>query len=289
MDTINSTALSTLTQDERALLQADREKMGGGSLPTIPLIRLANKDMTQAPEGEYFTELRKGRDEEPETRQIGGSPKVTILYKTNTYSYYTPEDGLIAWTSDIHGFSPLDHVTLYKKKEGKAVIDFDGSWPDFKQHMEQKYVQIDPMTDRRKKLMKFRTVLYVLFEGKPHKMFVSNASSAGVDSEGKPSFDSPQKQSLQAFTDACWNEKRALYEYSCTLGSRFIESSKPYYIMTFGEFLELPETELAVALRAGKATQQAIFAIDDIRKRNAMEVTEHENVRVFGDDPSSSY
>lgn len=293
----SSTALSTLSPDLKLKLAQDRERQGGGQFPVIPQIRLANKDMTQAPEGEYFIETKKGKDEDPEITPIGKNPEIVVLYKTNTYSYFTKEDGLIAWTSDIHGFSALDHVTLYCKKydpatnETKVVIDFDGVWPDYRKHMEAKYTTQDPVTGKKTKLLKFKTVLYVLYEGKPHKMFVSNASSAGVDDKGNPSFDKPQPRSLQAFTDECWFDKRTTYEFGCTLGSAFVQSSKPFYIMQFGPFRELPENELAVAIQASHAAQNAIDAIDEARKRSVIaeydrpvNITPEEAQAVFADD-----
>jgi hypothetical protein len=275
-----SQALSTLSQDELAQLEADRQKMGGSRVPTIPQIRLSNKDMTAAPEGEYFIEVYKGKDEESEIRELGPNPEITILYKTATYSYYTKEDGLMAWTSDIHGFTSLDRVTLFVKREGKVVIEKDANYPEFKQYVGQRFVTTDPVTGKPKKLLKFKTVLYVLHEGQPYKMFVSNASSAGVDAEGLPSFDAPQPTSLQAFTDSCWQAKRALYEFSVRLGSQYVTSDaddetpgkllakvpKPFYVMTFERAGDLDADSLRTALRASKQAEAAIHAIDESRR-----------------------
>lgn len=260
-----STALTDLSPDELSILEADRQKMGG-SMPSIPQIRLSNKDMTQAPEGEYFTELYKGKDEEPEIRLRGPNPEVTILYKTNTYSYYTKEAGLVAWTSDIHGFTAMDDVTLFVKRDGKVSVDFHGPYPSFKLHKE-KYVSRDEITGTTKNLLKFKTVLYVLFEGKPYKVFVSNASNAGVDQDGNPSFESPQPLSLQVFNDMLWREKRAAYEFTVRLGSRLIESSKPYYIMTFENVGETPADQLRTAMTARRDAEKAIYLIDDARRK----------------------
>ena len=60
-----------------------------------------------------------------------------------------------------------------------------------------------------------------------------------------------------------------LYEYAVTLSSQLIQSTKPYYIMKFESIRELPENELVIALRASQQAQQAIFAIDDMRKAQA--------------------
>jgi hypothetical protein len=262
---ITSQALSTLTPAELSELDADRKKMGGSKYPKIPQIRLANTDMKQAPEGEYFIEVYKGKDEEPEVRQLGANPEMVILYKTSSYSYYTKEHGLVAWTSDIHGFSALDRVTLFVKRDGKVVIEKDSVYPEFKKYIQEKYTIIDPVTGDSKKLLKFKTILYVLFEGEPHKMFVSNASSAGV-LDGNPSFDAPQELSLQSYLDACWREKRAVYEHPVRLGSQYVESSKPYYIMTFEPLEPLDDTMLRTAIQAKKATEAAILMLDDARR-----------------------
>lgn len=273
------------------MVLADREKMGGSQFPTIPLIRLANKDMKQAPEGEYFIETRKGKDEEPDIRVIGPNPEIVVLYKTNTYSYYTPEDGLVAWTSDIHGFNSLDAVTLYRRKGDKVSIDFDGVWPEFKKHKEAKYETIDPVTDRVKKLLKYKTVAYVLFEGKPYKMFFTNASAVGVDAEGLPSFKNPQPKSLESFLKQCWFDKRMHYEFAVTLGSQFIEGSKPYYIIKLLKGRDLSAEELSVSLKASKDVELAVMAIDESRKRKVLDdserpaVTPAEAAEVFADEP----
>jgi hypothetical protein len=259
-----NTALA-LSATELSELQAERDKMGS-RFPTIPQIRLANKDMKQAPEGEYFIERKRGKDEEPEITPIGPGPEITILYKTSTYSYFTKEDGLIAWTSDIHGFTHMDDVVLFLKKDGQVVIDFEGNYPAFKTHMQAKYVTVDPVTDKTKKLLKFKTVLYVCYQGQVYKMFVSNASSAGVDLDGNPSFDKPQDDSLQAITDSYWSAKRLSYEFKVRLGSRYVESSKPYYIMTFSPAGELDAESLRLSWKLSKDTQKAIHLIDQARR-----------------------
>lgn len=280
-----TTALSVLTQEEKSLLERDRQKMGGSHVPSLPLIRLANKDMSQAPEGEYFIEERRP-DENPIVTSIGKNPEVTILYKTNTYSLYSDElNATLAWTTDIHGFTQMDAVTLFRKRDGRVTIDFDGAWPDFKKHMQEHYVVYNSVKEKYEKQLTFKTVLYVLYKGKPHKIFVSNASSVGVDEHGKPSFDKPQQHCLQEFTTMCWNEKRALYEFSVTLGSRFVPSSKPYYIMTFPSIRELGEEELSTAIRASHEAQQAITAIDSMRRQSAMTDQETHEAKTSHDLP----
>ncbi len=261
-----------LSQDELAIMKADREKMGS-KFPTVPQIRLSNTDMEQAPNGEYF--IQKGYGENVEIIPIGKMPEIVIIYRTYTYSYSTKEDGLIAWTSDIHGFGPMDDVTLFKKINGKVEIDFDGSYAEFKNHAKKHYTMIDPVTQKEKKLLKFKTVLYVTYNGEVHKMFVTNASSSGVDSEGNLSFDKPQEGSLQVFFDNLWKDKRISYEYKLMLGSKYIKSSKPYYIMTFGVMGEQSVDDLRVSIRMSQQAQKAIVMIDSARKNyNKKEGTE---------------
>ncbi len=251
-----------LSSDEMAIMNADREKMGN-RFPTIPQIRLVNKDMKQAKEGTYFIEKRNG--ENVEVTSIGENPIIVILYRTYTYSYFTPEDGLIAWTSDIHGFGQMDEVTLYKKLNGKVEIDFEGSYPEFKAFAAQKYTTIDPVTGKPKKLLKFKTVLYVSYEGQVYKMFVSNASSSGV-LDGLPSFDKAQPKSLQVFMDTCWKSKSLPYEFTVMLGSQYIESTKPYYIMTFSHAGNQLVDDLRNSIKLSQEAQKAIIMIDTARK-----------------------
>ncbi len=262
----------TLSSDELAIMEADKQKMGN-RFPTIPQIRLSNTDMKQAPEGEYF--IQKGYGEDVEIVPIGKSPKVVILYKTYTYSYSTKEDGLIAWTSDIHGFGALDDVVLYKKVNGKVEIAFEGSYPEFKDMKKQKFTTVDPVTEKPKSVLKFKTVLYVSYEGECYKMFVSNASASGVDAEGKLAFDNPREKSLQVFFDTLWKDKQISYQYQVQLGSEFIKGSKPYYIMTFGVLGEQGIEDLKTSIRLSQSVQKSIIIIDNARKDyNKKETTE---------------
>lgn len=253
----------TLSPDELAIMQADKEKMGN-RFPTIPQIRLSNTDMKQAPEGEYF--IQKGYGEEVEVTPIGLKPEVVILYRTYTYSYTTKEDGLIAWTSDIHGFGALDTVTLYKKVGGKVEIAFDGSYPEFKIIKDKQFTSIDPVTGRKKCLLKFKNVLYVSYNNEVYKMFVSNASSSGVDAEGNLSFEKPKEQSLQLFFDALWRDKEISYQYKIMLGSELINGSKPYYIMKFEVLGQQGVEDLKMSIRLSQQVQKSIFIIDAARK-----------------------
>jgi hypothetical protein len=287
--TKEETALAGLSEDEQAALKADREKLGG-KFPSIPMIRLANKDMEQAPEGEYFIEKRLG--DQVEITPIGKDPVITILYRTFTYSYYTPELGLVAWTSDIHGFTDLDDVVLYKKVNGQVVIDFEGVYPALKRHMEAKYKQNDPVTGKAKKLLKFKTVLYVNYNGGIYKMFVSNASSAGVDHDGNPSFDKAQPNSLQAVMDGYRKQKRVSYEFSVMLGSKLVKGEKkPFYIMTFASLAQLDSGMLRQSMKLSHEVQKTIVMIDDARKawNKREQDSESEPIHVEADVDNDEY
>ncbi len=114
--------------------------------------------------------------------------------------------------------------------------------------------------------MKFKTVLYVQYEGQVYKMFVSNASASGVDAEGKLSFEKPQPKSLQVFFDTLWKDKEISYQYTVQLGSQLIKSTKPYYIMTFGVLGEQAIEDLKTSIRLSQDVQKSIIIIDNARK-----------------------
>lgn len=301
------TALTHLTPEQKKKLDLDRSR-GGGQFPNIPVLRLANKDMTQAPEGEYFIETRKGKDEKPDIEVVGKNPEIVILYKTYTYSYYDDTgNSLIAWTTDIHGFGDSP-VTLFLKVNGKVTIDFEGTFNQFKKYR-TKFDILHPVTkERTGSNLTFKTVLYVLCNGKPCKMFVSNASSVGVQPDGKPSFDKPRDRSLQCFTDMCWNDQKALYDFAVTMDSRLVKKQeagkpeesgvvyaqvpKPFYIMRFESVRRLEGAELGQAIDASMKAEQAIRTIDHMRKEQAMEeshkVTAEEAIDTFGEDVTPS-
>jgi hypothetical protein len=287
-ETETTTALSNLSPEQQKRLERDRSH-ATGQFPTIPLIRLANKDAKQAPEGEYFIETRDG--EEKVIRKIGKTPEVTILYKTVTYSYFDETSNeLVAWTSDIHGYGD-NKVTLFLKEDGKVSIDFDGTFNAFKDYR-IKFDIIDPISKKKKgSLLTFKNVLYVLFEGIPYKMFVSNASAAGI-LDGKPSFEKAQKNSMQYYMDMCYQTQKALYDFTVTMDSLLIDGGlKPFYIMQFASVVPLEGEDLMKALDASMNTEKAIYMIDEMRKNAVLEkqheVTVDQAKSVFGDDLSA--
>lgn len=286
LETPASKELTNLTPEQQRRLEMDRR--GGSKYPTIPQIKLANKDETRAPEGEYFIETKKGEDA-VEVRCIGPNPEIIPLYKTVTYSYFDSTRGekgeLVAWTSDIHGYKK-NPVTLYlKDREGNVTIDFDGTYDEFKDHR----VKFDKKDHDGKKIgnnLKRKHILYVLFEGNPHKMIVSEASCAGVEPNGKPSFDTVQRHSLEYYLKMCWNDSKALYDFAITMGSKLVREKKddmdndpnviyakvkmPFYIMQFQAIRKVEEGEVANALVASMNTENAIHIIDESRKRDAL-------------------
>jgi hypothetical protein len=300
-----TTALTNLPPELQAKLDRDRSR-GNNQYPTIPVIRLANKDMTQAPEGEYFIET-KVKDGESEIQKLGKNPELIVLYQTRTYSYYdTDAKQLVAWTSDIHGYGD-NNVVLYLKTDGKVSIDFDGTFNDFKKYR-TKFDVIDPVTEKKKEsLLKFKNVLYVLFEGKVCKMFVSNASAVGVLPDGRPSFDKAQSRSMQYFTDAQWNHQQALYDVAVTMSSKLVKKQeanqpvdpeviyaqvpKPFYIMQFESIRTLEPSELATAVEASMKAEAAIRTIDEMRKNSTLtemhKATGEQIAEAFGEDQSA--
>lgn len=305
LSTTESKALSTLTPELQAKLDRDRSR-GGNQYPAIPLIRLANKDQTQCAEGEYFIET-KVKDGEWEIQKLGKNPELVVLYQTRTYSYFDRESNqLVAWTSDIHGYGD-NNVVLYLKTDGKVTIDFDGTFNEFKSYR-TKFDVINPATGLKKEsLLKFKNVLYVLFEGKVCKMYVTNASAVGVQPDGKPSFDKPQSRSMQYFTDAQWNTQQALYDVAVTMSSKLVKKMEasmpedkdviyaqvpnPYYIMQFESIRKLEGKELATAVEASMKAEAAIRTIDEMRKNTVLsdmhKVTPEQAEDAFADDLTS--
>jgi hypothetical protein len=153
--------------------------------------------------------------------------------------------GLVAWTSDIQGFTDQDRVVLFSKKTGKSAVEFDGYYPEFKQYAAAHYVSKGL---KERKLLQFQNLLYVLFEGKVYRMFVSNASAAGIPKGEKgPSFRDPQPGSLLSFIETTRGSEMegALCEHVCRLGAHFKDDAEqPYHIGIFenvGPNEKLPE------------------------------------------------
>lgn len=196
--------------------------------------------------GNYFIESYDG--EKKTYRDIGPNPEIVILHRCYTYSYYKEGEGLKAWTSDIQGFSDTDFVQLYSKKSGMRDPEFIGTYKQFKLYVAQHYVVRSGEADEEK-LLTFQNLLYVLFEERVHRMFVSNASTAGIaPGERGGDFKNPQPLSLLHFIETT-REKAgsAMCEYVCKLGSYFKDDvEQPFYIRTFENIGGNPDLNNAV-------------------------------------------
>lgn len=198
--------------------------------------------------GNYFIESYDG--EKKTYRDIGPDPEIIILHRVFTYSYYKEGEGLKAWTNDIQGFSDTDFVQLYSKKSGMRDPEFSGTYKQFKIYAVQNYIAHN-MDGSTEKLLSFQNLLYVLFEGKIYRMFVSNASAAGIaPGERGGDFKHPQPLSLLHFIETTREQPgKAVCEYICKLGSYFKDDvEQPFYIRTFENIGENPDTPSVIKL-----------------------------------------
>lgn len=233
--------------DQQALQEA-RQLSTRPTVPNMPSIKLkgSEKKVEGLTRGNYYIETYE--NEEKKVRDIGPNPVVTILHRCYTYSYYD-EDAkqLVAWTSEIDDFGSGEEVYIFWKKSGKAAAEFRGSFKEFKAYKEQHYTT--EVKNKRKSLLKFQNCLYVLFDGQVCRLFVKNTGVCGVaPGTNIPDFDNVQPHSLEDFIASTrgMEMEAALLEFSCQLGSKFIEDAEqPFYIMTFknaGPNEKLPET-----------------------------------------------
>lgn len=268
-------------------LEKSRKVNSRPTVPNIPSIKLKNseKKVEGLTRGYYFTETYE--NEEKKTRDIGPNPVVSILHRCYTYSYYDDDkDMLIAWTSEIEGFDSLDPtVYLYSKKGDKAVVEYRGPYPVVKKYMKENYsIQ---KGDKQKSLMKFQNCLYVLFEGKVYRMFVSNAGAAGIAEGAKgPDFKDIQPKSLTDFIDSTRGaEMAALYEFNCKLGSRFIDDAEqPYHIMTFENIGPNEKIAETVPICRQLEKERAMMLQWDLDRMGGTSVSIPVEEDVFGED-----
>jgi hypothetical protein len=283
-----------LTPADAEALKAARSLNSRPTVPNIPSIKLKNseKKVEGLTRGNYFIEDYDG--ENKTFRDIGPNPVVHILHRCYTYSYYDEDASqLVAWTSEIDGFTEYDPtVYLYSKRDGKASVEFCGNYPSVKQYMLANYSVTKG--EKQKSLMKFQNCLYVLFEGKPYRMFVSNAGAAGIAEGAKgPDFKHPQKESLQNFIDTTRGieMEAALLEFDCQLGSRFIEDAEqPYYIMTFtnaGPNEKIPETMPVYRKFMMDLAKNRQWELDRMGGNKVQTPTHEEAVEAFGEDMSA--
>ncbi len=268
---------SLLSPEDQAVLRQVRQMNAKPSVQQM-YDTLKFKDSEKRVEGltrgNYYIESYDGSKPDGErkiVRDIGPNPEMVILHRVYTYSQYVEGQGLKAWTSDITGFSEQDMVTLYAIQDGKRVEEFIGSYPELKIYMAQHYITHHP-DGRDEKLMTFQNLLYVLFEGKVYRMFVSNASAAGIAPGAKGGdFKNPQPKSLLSFIDSTHEQQgSALCEYICRLASWFKDDvEQPFYIRTFENMGENPNLPEAIA-------QVKLLLLDSMRQQK--EIAEKRNI-----------
>lgn len=253
--------LELLPEEDRAALMEARQENApqiqfGKKYDTIKL-----KDSEQKVEGlvrgQYFVESydpNAPKEQRKNFRNIGTNPHIIILCEYSTYSYNNGES-LVSWTTDIRPFADeSDYVALFSQRTGKLEVERVLNVPDMRKYMERVYVARSE-TDEEKKLMRYQTILYVLFEGKVHRMFVSNASKAGVAPGAKGGdFSNPQPNSLIHFINTTKQQNGgALLEHVCQLGAWFKDDvTQPYWIRTF-ENVGMNKDDLVTAVRERKA------------------------------------
>jgi hypothetical protein len=212
------------------LLRMMRDEVPAPRLPDYPTIKMRNakSSLKEIEKGEFCLLKKVDGKEEKEITKLGTNPRVIILKRRYSYSYYDEDtDTLVAWTNELDGFNPSQVVKLARKgPNGKTVQTF--TWPEFKAWKEQ-----DPLG----KLLTFRNILYVIV-GEPKienlaRLFVSNASVTGVrDGDKTGSYSDPLPDSFIAFEKPISFGNSAYSEYICELGSKWLEQNE-YYLTTF--------------------------------------------------------
>lgn len=247
-----------LSQDQQTALAFARQQNAKRSIPRPPEIRLHNvmMDVKGVEKGQYFINRFNSTTEENEAEPIGPSPKLLVLHRAYTYSYYDEQaNRLVAWTNELTSFDEGQRVFLFCNNGEKAFIEKEGTFPEVQAYMKQKYV-IQKPGGSLKNLMKFTNVLYVLYGGidpekNVYRMFVSNASAAGVETpESTPDFKNPQPGSLLQFWRETQNRETAAFETWCELGSKYIEGTRQFWLMTFTPKEQVSDSDLGTVVGA---------------------------------------
>jgi hypothetical protein len=247
---------AVLSPEQQNVLAKARQVASRPNVQRVPELRLYNTMMKVdgVQIGEYFIQEWDTEAKEQKITPIGPNPKIAILHRCYSYSYFDedakdashPKGRLIAWTTEFNGFTALDTVTLFSSDGKDTKVEQQGSYKEIKAYINQKYVVQKP-NGSIKKLMKFTNVLYVMYEGKVYRMFVSNASAAGVDGDEGADFKNPQPESLLDYLGKASEVREAAYfENQCELGSRFVEGERQYYLMLFK--LVGPNPDLVAAI-----------------------------------------
>src|SRR5687768_17617107 len=96
-DIVTTTGNAVLSPEQTALLNRIKPKP---RLPRIPELRLYNTmmDVPDVERGEYFLSRYNPEAKKNDITPIGPNPKVVILRKLNSYSYYNEKlKRLVAW------------------------------------------------------------------------------------------------------------------------------------------------------------------------------------------------
>jgi len=239
-----STALTTYTPEQQALLAHARAQNNSQSFtPRIPDIKLApaNKDIAGVEKGHYYLTNYDSDTKKKTYKDIGKNPNIVILKKAATYSYFSDKlNRLVAWTSDVEGYTENHQVVLYKDDGQNKFVEWEGNYKQFKEYVEQNYSIYNPADGTKKKLLEFQTVLYVIYEGEVYRMFVKNTGLAGVAEGAKNAeLKKPQLLSLTHYLDISSDrsgdaQSAACFESVCELDSKLIKGDTiDYYIMQF--------------------------------------------------------
>jgi hypothetical protein len=240
VQTTGNTALQSLTPEQQEALQNARSLNKRPSAPSIPQIKVASpsSEIEGVAPGNFYTEVYDPETEKNILTDIGVNPAVVILHRAYMYSYYDKDSNkLLAWTSDIQGFSKFDKVYLYSIDGEKAGVEWDGGYQDFKKYIKENYTMENKRTGKVENLLKFRNVLYVLHGGMVFRMFASNASVTGIAKDSTmPDYKKPQINSLIHFCDLAGVESgdTALFESVCELGTELRKNGEVrFYLITF--------------------------------------------------------
>ena len=269
---MNTSILSPADQKTLADARKINARPNPVSFDTIKF-KDSEKEVPGLIRGNFYIESYNSEKKEKTFRDIGPEPEIVVIHRCYTYSWYKEGEGLMAWTSDIQQLNEFGTVTLYARKDGKVTTVFQGPYkPDFQAFKSANYTSV--VDGNSVNLLTFQNLLYVLFEGTVYRMFVSNASAAGIAPGGKaPDFKKPQEGCLINYINSTRGEQMdgALCESVCKLGAVFRkEMERPFYIRTFTNVGQTPMETLSVALA-------------ELRKISAAWREEPKNERSYGD------
>lgn len=276
VQTTGERAVSTLTPEQQEALKIARSLNKRTSLPSIPQIKVASptSEIQGVSPGHFYTEVYDSELKRNVLTDIGVNPAVVILHRAYSYSYYDKAtDKLIAWTSDIQGFSSFDKVYLYSFTGEKAALEWDGGYPDFKKYIRAEFTMENKKTGKVENLMKFRNVLYVLHGNQVYRMFASNSSVTGIAKDSNvPDYKKPQINSLIHFCDLAGVESgdNAFFESICELGTELRKNdATQFYFITFRFAGPNPQLSGAIDMWNELHASLKIMLEDDVKRMSA--------------------